>query len=139
MGRVLAIDYGSKRVGIAVTDEEQRIASPLTTVPSHELFLFLRDYLAKHHVDTFVLGEPKGSDGNRTDISDDIDKIEMALKNKFPSIPVILIDERFTSLMARESIREAGAGRQRRMDKSLVDQVSAAIILQTYLERKNKN
>ena len=136
MGRVIAIDYGTKKVGIAATDEAQLIASPLTTIASHDLFPFLKTYTAENDVECIVIGEPKKMSGEASEIGGLIENLKRSFKNKFPEIPVVMIDERFTSNMAKEAILARGANKKKRQDKTLVDRVSATIILQSYMEKK---
>ncbi|MCB0430444.1 MAG: Holliday junction resolvase RuvX, partial [Flavobacteriales bacterium] len=131
MSRILAIDYGLKRTGLAVTDPLQMIANPLDTIPSNELIPFLKKYLASEEVERFVLGEPKRLDGSETHSSKGVADCMKLLEKSFPQIPVNLVDERFTSKMATAAILSAGAKKSQRQDKALVDKVSAVIILQT--------
>ncbi|HPT13730.1 MAG TPA: Holliday junction resolvase RuvX [Bacteroidales bacterium] len=135
MGRVLAIDYGRKRSGIAVTDELRIIASALCTVPSGELITFLKDYISREKVDVLVVGESLQMNGQPSQSAEFIEPFVKLLVKTFPAIPVERIDERFTSKMASRAIMQAGAKKKDRQDKSLVDMVSATIILQTYLEK----
>ena len=135
MGRVLAIDYGQKRSGIAVTDELRIIASPLCTVPSGELIAFLKDYTSEEKVDVLVVGESLQMNGLPSQSAEFIEPFVKLLVKTFPGIPVERIDERFTSKMAGRAILQSGAKKKDRRDKSLVDMVSATIILQTYLEK----
>jgi len=137
MGRILAIDYGSKRVGIAVTDEFQLIANPLTTVHSKDIFAFLHEYLSREQVDCIVVGEPKQMNNTPSESVLVIDPFIKRLRKEFPAIPVERIDERFTSKMATNSIRESGVNRKRRQDKALVDSISATLILQSYMEGRD--
>lgn len=134
MGRILAIDYGQKRVGLAVTDPLQIIANPLTTVHAKDVLSFLKEYVVKEKVACFVVGLPKRMNGEDTDATRFIEPFIKALKTAFPSIPVMRVDERFTSKMASQTIQLAGLKKKDRQDKSLVDKVSACIMLQTYLE-----
>ena len=135
MGRKLGIDFGLKRTGIAVTDEMNIIASPHETVDSKLLMNYLKDTVLKLKVDTIVLGEPKRLDGSDTHISENVRLLKAALEAEFPGISIVLIDERFTSGMALQSLLTGGASKKQRQDKALVDKVSAAIILQSYLDR----
>lgn len=135
MGRVLAIDYGRKRSGIAVTDELRIIASALCTVSSAELITFLKDYISREKVDVLVVGESLQMNGQPSQSAEFIEPFVKLLMKTFPAIPVERIDERFTSKMASHAIMQAGAKKKDRQDKSLVDRVSATIILQTYLEK----
>jgi putative Holliday junction resolvase len=136
MGRIVAIDYGQKRTGVAVTDELKIIATGLTTVPSAEVLDFLRDYVNKNTVDCFIVGEPKQMNYTASESSVFIEPFVRALKAAFPAIPVERVDERFTSLLATRAIREAGLKKKDRQDKALVDTVSATIMLQSYMEKK---
>jgi putative Holliday junction resolvase len=134
MARILAIDYGSKRVGIAVTDPLKMIATGLTTVHSKDVIQFIKDYMAKEQVDAFVLGEPKRLNNTDTDATRLVNAILNLLKKTFPDMPIHRIDERFTSKMASQAIIMSGVKKKGRRDKALVDVVSATIILQSYLE-----
>lgn len=136
MGRILAIDYGSKRVGIAVTDPLQMIATALTTVHSKDIITFLEAYLKKEDVESFVVGEPKRLNNTRTHSSDMVDNFVKLLKNKFPDIPVYNVDERFTSKMATQAILMSGLKKKDRQNKELVDSTSATIILQSFMESR---
>ena len=136
MGRIMAIDYGRKRSGIAVTDPEAIIASPLTTVPSHELLAFLKKYIAEENVDCLVIGEPRQMNYSVSDAEKYIAPFIRQLAKSFPGLKIVRVDERFTSVMASQVILESGISRKNRQDKSLVDKVSAAIILQTYLDMR---
>lgn len=131
--KVVAIDYGLKRCGIAVTDDLQIIASPLTGIETKNIFQFLQKYLSENKVECFVLGEPKRLSGAETHSSGEVKKFALELEKKF-SLPVKWMDERFTSSMAKQAILESGVNKKRRRDKMLVDEVSAAIILQSYLD-----
>ena len=134
MGRIVAIDYGRKRSGIAVTDPEGIIASPLTTVPTHELLDFLKKYFAEESVECLVIGEPKQMDYSVSEAEQYIAPFIKLVKKAFPKLKIERVDERFTSLLATQVILESGISKKERRDKGLVDKVSAAIILQTYLE-----
>ena len=136
MGRILAIDYGSKRVGIAVTDELQLIANPLTTIPTKDIFSFLHNYIAREQVDCIVVGEPLQMNNKPSESVLFIDPFVKHLRKVFPEMKVERVDERFTSLMATNSIRESGVNRKRRQDKALVDTISATLILQSYMESR---
>lgn len=134
MGRILAIDYGKKRVGIAVTDPSRIIGTGLTTVLSHEIHKFLQEYTAKEKVDLFVVGYPKQMDNTDSESMIYIKPFLVALKRKFPDIPVEMYDERFTSILAHKAMLEGGATKKQRQNKALVDTISATIILESYLE-----
>jgi putative holliday junction resolvase len=134
MGRILAIDYGQKRTGLAVTDELRLIASALGTVPTMELIGYLKNYVLANAVDCFVVGEPRRMDNTPSDASRFIEPFIKQLAKAFPAIKVERVDERFTSLIAGRVILESGIGKKARRDKGLVDTVSATILLQSYME-----
>lgn len=134
-GRILAIDYGQKRVGLAVTDPEQIIATSLTTVRSMDVIPFLKDYIRKESVVLFIVGEPKQMNYEASESEKFIEPFIKQLKIEFPDIPVKRVDERFTSKIAQRSILEAGLKKKDRQNKALIDTVSATIILQSYLEQ----
>ncbi len=139
MGRILAVDYGRKRCGIAVTDELQLIANGLTTVRSHDVFDFLKNYLANEKVNTVVVGEPKDMHNNPSEAARFIEPFVNRLRNAFPDLDIQRFDERFTSVMAFQSMIDAGLSKKKRQDKSLVDTISATIILQSFMEsQKNR-
>ena len=133
MHRLLALDYGKKRTGIAVTDELQLIASGLTTVPTFELLGFLRKYLRDEKVETIVVGEPKQMNNTPSESEAYIASFLVKLKKEFPRVSVVRQDERFTSKMAVQSMIQGGMKKNRRRNKALVDEISATIILQAYL------
>lgn len=134
MGRILAIDYGQKRVGIAVTDELKIIANGLTTVPSGEIFDFLKTYISNEKVDLFLVGEPRQMNGLPSESSKFIEPFVKKLILTFPHIPVKRVDERFTSKMAFQSMIDRGLKKKDRQNKSTIDKISATIMLQSYLE-----
>ena len=136
MGRVLALDYGEKRTGIAVTDELRLIASGLTTVPTKELLSFLKSYVNNENVDVFVIGEPKQMNNTPSESEQFITPFLVELAKHFPTIPMERQDERFTSKLAFQSMLDSGLKKKQRRNKALVDEISATIILQSYLERK---
>jgi putative Holliday junction resolvase len=136
MGRILAIDYGKKRVGIAVTDPMQMIAQPLVTIDTPKIFDFLKDYFSKEKVDTIVLGEPKRLNGLDTDATPLVAAFKTKLWELFPNMPIVMIDERLTSRMAKQTLIDAGYKKIARQNKKLVDTVAAALILQLYMEIK---
>lgn len=136
MGRILAIDYGKKRVGIAVSDPCRIIATGLQTVLSHEIFLFLQTYLAKEKVDLFVVGHPKQMDNSDSESMIYIKPFLIGLKRKFPDTPIVMYDERFTSVLAHKALIEGGAKKKTRQDKALIDTISATIILTSYMEQQ---
>lgn len=129
------MDYGKVRTGIAVTDELQLIASGLTTVETKDLISFLADYINNEPVELFVVGLPKQMDNTQSESEDLIQTFLKKLSNKFPAIPIERQDERFTSKMAFQSMLDSGMKKKKRQDKSLVDEISATLILQAYLNR----
>ena len=136
MGRILAIDFGKKRTGIAVTDELQIIASGLTTVNTNELITFLIDYTKKENVELFVVGKPKQMDNTDSQSEELILPFLEKLKKSIPTIPLKRVDERFTSKMAFQTMIDSGLKKKQRQNKALVDEISATIILQSYLYNK---
>lgn len=138
MGRILAIDYGRKRTGIAVTDPLRIIPGGLATVPTHTLLNFLKDYVSREPVERFVLGLPRRMDNEESETMALIRPFAVKLAQVFPSIPITYVDERFTSRMAQRAILEAGIPKMKRRDKALVDEVSAVIILQSYLDNPER-
>lgn len=136
MSRILAIDYGRKRTGIAVTDPMQMIANGLTTVLTHTLEAFLTEYLKKESVERVIIGLPKQMDNTPSESMKYINPFINRFKKLFPNIPIELVDERFTSVLAHRAMLEAGLKKKDRQNKALVDEISATIILQTYLENK---
>jgi putative Holliday junction resolvase len=133
MGRILAIDYGTKRTGLAVTDEMQIIASGLTTVETKGLIPFLKDYVASEKVDKFVVGLPKQMDNTASDSETYIQKFLEQLIKVIPHVPVDRVDERFTSKMAFQTMIDSGLKKKQRQNKALIDEISATLILQSYL------
>jgi putative holliday junction resolvase len=136
MSRILAIDYGLKRTGIAVTDELQIIASGLTTVATNDLISFLNDYLKKEKVELFLVGEPKQMDNTASESEALIIPFINRLEKEFPSIPIKRVDERFTSKMAFQTMIDSGLKKNQRKNKALIDEISATLILQSYLYSK---
>lgn len=136
LGRILAIDYGQKRVGLAVTDELRIIAGALTTVHSKDVITFLKDYILRENVDCLVVGYPLTLQNTLSESARFIEPFVKNLQKTFPHIPVERMDERFTSKMATAAILESGAKKKDRQNKSLVDKVSAVIILQSFMEMK---
>lgn len=137
MGILIGIDFGQKRTGIAITDPGKIIASGLTTVATKDIITFLEEYVLKQPVDKFVVGEPKQKDGSASEIEESVLKFIKKLKNKFPDISIERYDERFTSKIAFNTLLESGVGKKKRQNKSLVDQISATLILQSYLESQS--
>lgn len=136
MTRLLALDYGTKRVGIAVTDELQLIASGLCTVRTHDCLDFLIEYLSKESVSTIVMGIPKNLRNQNTDATPYVKGFAKQIRKQFPEMKVELIDERFTSKIAFQSMVDGGLKKKERQDKALVDEVSATLILQSYMEQQ---
>tara|TARA_B100001142_G_scaffold159144_1_gene159463 strand:- start:1835 stop:2245 length:411 start_codon:yes stop_codon:yes gene_type:complete len=134
MGKLLGIDYGAKRTGIAMTDSMQIIASGLTTVETHKLDDFISNIVLKEDIECFVVGDPKNLDGTYTDNTRDVNSFVKKLQKLYPGILLRQIDERFTSKIAKQSILASGIKKQARKNKALVDEVSATIILQSYLD-----
>ena len=136
MTRKLAIDYGRKRTGLAVSDTMQIIANGLTTVPTHELLDFIAGYVQKEPVERIIIGLPKQMNNEVSENMKYIEPFVRLLKKKIPEMPVEFVDERFTSVLAHRTMLEAGLKKKDRQNKALVDEISATIILQTYLESK---
>ena len=134
MPRIIAIDYGTKRTGLAVTDPLRLIASGLTTVETAELLPFLKDYFEQEAVDLVLIGQPKRHDGSFSDVEQEIAAFALKLAEAFPSLEIKRMDERFTSKMAFQAMIDGGLSKKQRQNKALIDQVSATIILQEYLE-----
>jgi len=134
MGRILAIDYGARRTGLAVTDPLQITAGPLATVPTHTLLDWLADYLARETVDTVVIGQPKQNSGEDSASMQQIRPFMNAFRNRFPAMPLVPFDERFTSVLAHKAMLDGGLRKKARQDKATVDRIAACIILQGYLE-----
>ena len=136
MGKALGIDYGTKRTGIAITDAMQIIATGLTTVSTALLDKFITDLVQKEAIVCFVVGDPKNLDGTPTDSTGHVNGFVKRLQKTYPTIPIYKIDERFTSKIAKQSILASGIKKKGRQNKALVDEVSATIILQNYLDYK---
>jgi len=137
MGRIIGIDYGRKRIGIAVTDPLQMFASPLTTIAPAEFDSFMKDYLKNERVESFIIGYPRQMNNLPSESVKYIDPFIRKLKKSYPEIPVHCADERFTSRMAFRSMIEGGVKKEERKDKSMVDRISASIILQSYLDTRS--
>lgn len=135
MSKILAIDYGSKRVGVAITDSLKIIATGLSTVSTINIYSFLEEIIQKEKISHIVVGLPKNLDNSNTDSTNEISVFINKLKQLYSNIVVDSIDERFTSSMAKKTILSSGVSKKRRRDKALVDQVSATIILQSYLQK----
>ena len=137
MARILAIDYGLKRTGLAVTDPLKIIATGLTTIHTHKLFPFLKDYFQQEAVELILIGEPKNWDESDTHATPLVKKAINKLKREFPSIPVRTVDERYTSKLARQSMLDMGLKKKQRQNKALVDEIAATIMLQEYLQSQS--
>ena len=133
MPRIIAIDYGQKRTGIAVTDELQIIASGLTTIPSATTIDFLKDYFTKENVEKVLIGEPKQMNGEPSQSTEIITAFVKKFNSFFPNMPVVRVDERFTSKMAFQTMIDSGLNKNQRKNKALLDEISATIMLQDYL------
>ncbi len=138
MARILAIDYGKKRTGVAVTDPSQIIAGGLATVSTSTLMKWLSDYFQKEQVERVVVGEPRQNDGSPSENHQRVMMFVNNFRNQFPEIPVSLYDERFTSVLAHQTMIDAGLKKKTRQNKALVDEISATIILQSYLQSINR-
>ncbi len=136
MPRVLALDYGTKRTGVAVTDELQIIASGLTTVETGDLFAFLKTYLEEENVEMILVGEPKQKDGTHSEVETEILKFITKFSEIHPTTPLKRWDERFTSKMAFQTMIDSGLNKKQRRNKALIDEISATILLQSYLHHK---
>ncbi len=133
-GRYMAFDYGTKRIGLAVTDPLRIIASGLDTVHPLKIMAFLNDYLQTEKVCLFIVGKPLQMDSSPSEISPHVEGFVKSLQKNYPHIPLVRMDERFTSKMAHRTILESGIGKKARQNKPLVDRISATILLQSYLE-----
>lgn len=138
MARILSIDYGAKRTGLAVTDVLQIVPGGLATVPTHELFDYLRSYVAREPVERIVIGEPRRPDGRPSENMERVRQFVNRWRNAMPSIPIGFFDERFTSVLAHRAMLEGGLGKMARRNKELVDEISATIILQGYMAARRR-
>ncbi len=141
MGRLLAIDYGTKRTGLAVTDTLKIIATGLATIPTKDLLAFLKSYVQKETIDCFIIGAPMQTNNKPSENMKYVEAFVNILKKNIPQIPVELYDERFTSVMAHQAMLDGGLKKKDRQNKALVDEISAVILLQSYMESsiyKNK-
>jgi len=134
MGRIIAIDYGYKRTGLAVTDALQLIAGGLTTLPGNQIIPFLKEYIQKEDVELFLLGEPRQMNYQPSENMHRVEKFKEKLQEAIPRIEIKMVDERFTSVLAHKAMLEGGLKKKERRDKELVDKLSATIMLQSYLE-----
>ncbi len=139
MGRILAIDYGRKRSGLAVSDNLKLIANGLCTVSTHQLLDYIINYISTENVDEIIIGKPKQMNYEDSENFQRIEIFVNTLKKRLTDIPVVYVDERFTSVLAHRAMIDAGLKKKTRRDKALVDKISAVIILQTYLESNNIN
>ncbi|MBR5469190.1 MAG: Holliday junction resolvase RuvX [Paludibacteraceae bacterium] len=139
MARIVGIDFGEKRVGIASTDPLQIIANGVTTLPPNEAIDFLKKFVLENEVELFVVGKPKTLSNEPAAVLEKVEKFVEVLKAKIPTIPVEFVDERFTSVLAQRTMIDGGLKKKERQNKALVDKISATIILQTYLESKRNN
>lgn len=137
MGKILALDYGTKRVGLAITDDLQMIASPLETIHSATLIDYLKKLTSTDKIDAVVLGMPKGLKGEETNATRAVENLQKELKRKFPQLEIHLYDERFTSAMASMTLIQGGMKKSKRQEKGALDKVSAAIILQSFLDHRS--
>jgi putative Holliday junction resolvase len=137
MSRIIAIDYGGKRTGLAVSDPLKIIAQGLTTIPSAELIDFLKQYFSKENVEMILVGLPKNLDDSPTHMSSSVEQLVIQLKKQFPDKPVKTLDERFTSKLASKAMVDMGMKKRQRQDKALVDEIAATILLQDYLQQAN--
>jgi putative holliday junction resolvase len=135
LARILSIDFGMKRTGLAVTDPLQIIATGLTTIESRQLIPFLKDYFTKENVELIIIGEPRNLDDSETHATPLVEKCIRDLQKNFPAIPVKKVDERYTSKMAKDAMLEMGLKKKQRRDKKLVDEIAATILLQEYLQQ----
>ena len=136
--RILAIDYGKKRTGIAVTDPLQIIAQGLTTVDTHMALVFLKDYVQKEPVETIIIGDPRNLDDSATDATAAAAEFVKKLKRHFPSINIVTVDERYSSKMASRAMIDMGMKKKDRQKKGMVDEIAATLLLQEYLEAKDR-
>ena len=139
MPRILSIDYGLKRIGIAVTDPLKIIATGLTTIPSNTLINFLRDYFSKEEVELVIIGEPKNWDDTDTHATPLVKSIIKKLMKEFPAMKIRTVDERYTSKMASQAMIDMGMKKMQRRNKALVDEIAATIMLQEYLRAQESN
>jgi putative Holliday junction resolvase len=136
VARILAIDYGLKRTGLAVTDPFQIIATGLTTVDSRELMTYLKKYFAQEQVELIIMGEPKNLDDTDTHATPLVEKCIKQLQKNFPALPIQKVDERYTSKMAKDAMLEMGLKKNQRRNKALVDEIAATIMLQEYMNNR---
>lgn len=135
MGRLLALDYGLKRTGLAVTDPQKIIATALETVPTPDLFSFLKGYTQREQIDAFVIGMPRSMDNSDSPLTPYVRKLKAELQSQFPHIPVYEEDERLTSVMAQQAMLQGGMKKKQRQQKGEADKISAVLILQSFMQR----
>jgi putative Holliday junction resolvase len=138
VARILSIDYGKKRTGIAVTDPLQIIANGLATVSTSELLSYLKDYLSREQVERIIIGRPMQTNGQPSENLQRVEQFVNRWKKEMPGVPVEYVDERFTSVLAHQAMIDGGLRKKARQDKALVDKISATIILEDYLRSKNQ-
>ena len=138
MARILSIDYGKKRTGIAVTDPLQIIANGLATVSTSELLSYLKDYLSREQVERIIIGRPMQTNGQPSENLQRVEQFVNRWKKEMPDVPVEYVDERFTSVLAHQAMIDGGLRKKARQDKALVDKISATIILEDYLRSRNQ-
>ncbi len=136
--RILAIDYGRKRTGMAVTDPLQIIAQGLTTVQTHMALVFLKDYLSIEEVETIIVGDPRNMDDSETDITAAAAEFVKKLKRHFPQVKIVTVDERYSSKMAKRAMIDMGMKKKDRRNKATVDEIAATLLLQEYLEERDQ-
>lgn len=139
MSKYIGIDYGQKKIGLSVTDDNKVLAFPLETVKNSDFFDFIFDFTKENSVEKFIVGKPIRMSGENSEIESEIIKFTKKLEKKFPNIPIVRFDERFTSKIATKSILSAGAKKKLRLKKEIVDKISATIILRDFLEYITKN
>ena len=138
MARILSVDYGKKRSGVAVTDPLQIIAGGLATVATYQLMKFIEEYMSRENVEMIVIGEPKQTNGQPSENLQRVKQFVEKWKNTHPDVPIVYYDERFTSVLAHQAMIQGGLKKKARQDKALVDEISATIILQSFLESRRK-
>ena len=138
MSKYIGIDYGQKKIGLSVTDDNKVFAFPLETVKNIDFFDFIFDFTKENNVDKFIVGKPIRMSGENSEIESEIIKFIKKLEKKFPNIPIVRFDERFTSKISKQIIMNSGVGKKNRRDKLIIDKISASLILESYLILKNK-
>ena len=136
MGRIMGIDYGRKRTGVAVTDPLQIVANNLATVPTHTLMQFIKDYMAREHVESIIIGQPTQLNGEPSESMKYITPFVNRLRKELPDMPIVMYDERFTSTIAHQAMIDGGMKKTDRRDKARVDAIAATIILNDYLQSR---